>query len=409
MSHELLDLEKYVVTFYIANFIITIIISILSAMYLKKRFNRGTEEIIKKDEARVDAIVTESFMFRLWFKVSLHKNNPITIFLFMVVFNMSLPVVGYVFTLWTVRYLNNVSYEKRVVDTNMINLDEFESSFLKVERIFGEGSMSDLMTNEYAPKSKKLKALSSLSNNATPANLQIIRQTLSSTDDEIRMFGYAIINKAEKALNSKINHYLEIIAEEEAGDNDSAIIASAAKELGPLYWEMIYTELSHESLKSGFMKSVVEYINIAKEFYVPSVQIIDKSIDRYQKEIEKATNIDLEFQEKEKIEKEKTVEHLNKKLNKEIAIKNQHRAICTKLYILMGRVYMQQKRYEDAKTEFTLAQELNTEKLIFVLPYLAEIYYLTGNYKVVKSIMKDTEGLNLNSTLYPIIEQWKAS
>ena len=75
----------------------------------------------------------------------------------------------------------------------------------------------------------------------------------------------------------------------------------------------------------------------------------------------------------------------------------------------MGRVYMKENRYEQAKTEFIKAQELSSEKLVFVLPYLAEIYYLTGDYKVVKSIMKEAEGLDLNATLFPIVEQWKAS
>ena len=409
MSDELLGLEKYVVTFYIFHIIIAVIVSIISARYLKKRFVNDTDEAKAKDITRTKNMDAHSFMFKQWFKVSLHKNNPKTIFFFIFVFNLSLPVIGYLFTLWIARYLINVDYGKKVADTNILNLDEFGSSFLKVERIFGEGSIADLMTNDYAPKSKKLKALSSLANHATPANLQIIRQTLSSTDDEIRMFGYAIINKAEKSLNAKMNYYLEIITEQEEGDRDKKIIAEAAKELAPLYWEMIYTELTHESLKNSFIKSVIYYIDIAKDFYIPEIRKVDRRVEIYKKEIEKAEEAELNLEHNRELAKDKTAKYFSEKLEEELLFKSKINDICTRLYILMGRVYMKQAEYDNAKTEFTLAQELHDEKLIFVLPYLAEIYYLTGNHKIVKSIMKDTEGLALNATLFPVVEQWKAS
>jgi len=409
MSDELLGLEKYVVTFYIFHIILAIIVSFISARYLKKRFVSDTDEVNEKDIARVNGIATEGFVFKQWFKVSLHKNNPKTIFFFIFVFNLSLPVVGYIFTLWIARYLVHVDYGKKVADTNILNLDEFGNSFLKVERIFGEGSIADLMTNDYAPKSKKLKALSSLASHATPANLQIIRQTLSSTDDEIRMFGYAIINKAEKSLNSKMNYYLEIIIKQEEGDRDEKIIAEASKELAPLYWEMIYTELTHESLKNSFIKSVIYYIDIAKDFYIPEIQKVDRRVEIYKKEIIKAEEAELNLEYNRELPKDKTAKYFSEKLDEELLFKSKINDICTRLYILMGRVYMKQKEYENAKTEFTLAQELHDEKLIFVLPYLAEIYYLTGNYNIVKSIMKDAEGLSLNATLFPIVEQWRVS
>jgi len=75
----------------------------------------------------------------------------------------------------------------------------------------------------------------------------------------------------------------------------------------------------------------------------------------------------------------------------------------------MGRVYMNVHNYDDAKTEFTLAQELSTEELSYILPYLAEIHFITGNYKVTKAILNQSKTLGLNPTLYPIMEQWKVS
>lgn len=409
MTDAIFSIEKYVIVFYIFHILFSIIIALLTARYIKERFVKKSRAIDIKDSRRLEEVSIESLMFRLWFKVSLHKNNPTTIFLFVVVFNLALPIIGYFFTVWIAWYLKHVSYEKKVADTGMLNLEEFGSSFLKVERIFGEGSMADLMVNDYAPKSKKLKALSSLANHSTPANLQIIRQTLSSTDDEIRMFGYAIINKAEKALNSKINYYLEIIAEEEKLDNDQEVIAAAAKELAPLYWEMIYTELSHESLKNSFMESVIYYLEIAKKYYISEIHTIADRLTKYQYEVEEARMSEKTVAKNEKILSSKTSKILEQKVEDELVNQRKNIDICTKLYILMGRVRMKQKRYDDAQTEFTIAQQIQTDRLEFILPYLAEIQFLVGNYKVVKSLMEHTEGLELNSTLFPIVEQWKVS
>ena len=75
----------------------------------------------------------------------------------------------------------------------------------------------------------------------------------------------------------------------------------------------------------------------------------------------------------------------------------------------MGRVYMSQKEYENASTEFTIAQELETTYSSLTLPYLAELYFITAKYRIVHSILNEAKSLGVNPTLHPIIEQWKVS
>ena len=405
ISDFILSLESHIIWLYILHIILSIVSAILVTKYNDKRFANDTEEISAKDKHRLEEIVNKSLIFRLLFRVSLHKNNKVTNFLFMFLFNLAMPVIGYFLSAWIAWYLNNIKYEKKVSNTNILNLDEFGMSFLKVERIFGEGSMSDLMTSEYAPKSKKLKALSSLANNPSPANLRIIRQTLSSTDDEIRMFGYAIINKAEKLLNIKINYHLEKFNEEKNKETPQiAILAHAAKELAPLYWELVYTELSHESLKDNFKKEVIKYIAIAKEFYIPEIENIEQRIETYTKRLSQILNNDDKKKDKKKKEEEIEKELLVQKNS----LKEAHE-INTRLYILMGRLYMSTQEYENAKVEFTLAQSLHEDQLSFILPYLSEIHFATGNYRVVNALMNQAKDLELNATLYPIVDQWKQS
>ena len=390
-------IEEHFFLFYSVHIVISFIIALILSSFISSRFNTNTPQAKQQDSRRLQAISNRSSrIFRLLFNFSLHKNNRKTSLVFIFLFNLAMPLVGYIFSFWIAWYLKNVTYDKKVLNTNILNLDEFSTSFLKVDRIFGEGSMSTLLVDKYSPKSKKLKALSALASNLSPANLRIIRQTLSSTDDEIRMFGYAVINKAEQSLNVKINTQLEIFSD---NFNKKEEIAAAAKELASLYWEMVYTELSHESLKENFLKEVVKYIKVAKEFYIKKVNDMDEAVNEYEYQ--------LSLMNKDENEKER--EELIEKLDLDKKRLSEYMDICTKLYVMMGRVYLNNGKYDKANTEFTIAQELDTAEASFILPYLAEVHYLTGNYSVVHSMMNMASNLNYNSTLYSVSEQWKVS
>jgi tetratricopeptide (TPR) repeat protein len=391
-----LFIEEHFLLLYSIHIVISIILAIVVSAYISSRFITDTTRAKQQDSSRLQSISNRSSrIFRFLFNFSLHKNNRITSLAFIFLFNLAMPIVGYFFSFWIAWYLKNVTYNKKVLNTNILNLDEFSTSFLKVDRIFGEGSMSTLLVDKYSPKSKKLKALSALASNLSPANLKIIRQTLSSTDDEIRMFGYAVINKAEQALNVKINRQLEIFTDK---FNKKEEIAAAAKELASLYWEMVYTELSHESLKDNFLKEVVKYVKVAKDFYITEVNVMDEKVNDYEYQLSIL---------KEEDEKER--EEIIKKLDLDKKRLTEYMDVCTKLYVMMGRVYLSNGKYDKANTEFTIAQELDTAEASFILPYLAEVHYLTGNFNVVHSMMNMASNLNYNSTLYSVSEQWKVS
>jgi tetratricopeptide (TPR) repeat protein len=351
--------------------VITLLLALFIARYALKRF--PTE--CNKDRYRLESLRDRSPLFKFLFFASLHKNNPLTIFFFVVSFNLAVPFAGYFFTLWLFWYMIHVKYEAKSVQTNMLNLDEFETSFLKIERTFGEGSMINLIENSYIPKSKKIKALSILADNPSPISLSIIKQTLTSDDDEIRLFGYAILNKTEKSINDRINKYLDIIRRESIkGDaRDEEKVAFASKELAFLYWEMVYTELSHESLKKNFLNSALLYLDLAQEFYM-----------------------------------EKLNELLTQPKTKERVLEETY-FICSSIYTLKGRIFIVKQRYEKAQEYFTLAEELINEKSTSILPYLAEIYFITKRYSIVRSILNHAKELAYNPKLYPVIKQWETS
>ncbi len=391
MTSPFIFYENHFLPLIVLHIILSLLVSLAISFYALKRFKKSCKTLNLQDEERLQNIEDKGWFFKLLFKASLHKNNQLAIFIFSFLFNLSVPFLGYFFTVWIFWYMVNVKYEEKIVDTNILDLEEFQESFFEVQRLFGEGSMINIMNNEYIPKSKKLKALAALSANNSPVSLHVIRQTLSSKDDEIRMFGYAIINKAEKEINADINKNLAIISKEVAkGDmKDKERIAYASKELAQLYWEMVYTELVHESLKMNFLNSVTAYIEVAKEYFIPKLDAIVKNIEEYEDQ-------DVESNQLDRLRKErKKLEHIY--------------AICASLFTLMGRVYIHKKEYEQAKAELTVAKELLPEHSTFVIPYLAELYFITKHYRIVHSLLQQAEGIEYNAKLYPIAQQWNVA
>ena len=382
--------EQHIYIIILLHLLLSAFLAYYSSLYLLQRFQKSSKSIKQKDKKRLDAIKEENPLFKILFQASLHKYNQITAFSFIFLFNIAVPFLGYAFTIWLIWYMVHLKYEISPVHTNIINLDEFQTSFLKITRTFGEGSMINLMNNQYIPKSNKIKALSILASSNSPVSLDIIKQTLSSQDNEVRMFGYAILNKTEKSINTQINHSLQIIHSQRNKKNkDEEKIAFAAKELAFSYWELVYTELSHDSLKNNFLTSSIDYIEMAKEYYIPQLSTIVNNIQTYEKE-------DVEFLHLDKVRRER------KKLKETYAI-------CATIFTLMGRIYMYKKEYGKAKEEFTMAKELLPENSTQIIPYLAEVYYVTKKYQVVKAILNQTTELKLDAKLHPIIMQWESA
>jgi len=367
-------IEKYI-PFYL---LVTLIFSYLVSFYLRKRFPGEDEEnriIDFKQIQRLENTKVQKILIR----ASLYRNNRLMATIFIFFFNIAIPVVGYIFTLWITWYFTHIKYEKKVVFTNILDLNEFKDNFMKVERIFGEGSMINLINNEYVPKSKKLRALATLASTPSPSSLAVIKQTLSSRDDEIRLYGYSILNNLEKKINSKINTSLHTIHEDK--DANAQMKAQAAMTLAFSYWELVYMELSHESLKNNFLNSSINYINLAKNYYLQEIEKIGSEIEENKLILS------------DRKEKNRLSEYYEK---------------ASSLYTLLGRIHLYRQEYEAAQSEFTIAKELLPENATSIIPYLAEVYYNVKKYHITKSVLNQHESLRFNAKLYPLIEQWES-
>ena len=78
--------QHNVLVLYVIHIIITFILAFITSKYLLKRFVEHDKKIDLLDKKRADEVELSSKIFKLLFKLSLHKNNQKTIFAFVFLF-----------------------------------------------------------------------------------------------------------------------------------------------------------------------------------------------------------------------------------------------------------------------------------------------------------------------------------
>ncbi len=273
-----------------------------------------------------------------------YKDHWMLKFAFLLLFNLALPVIGYLFSIWMVYYLLNVRYVKPLKNTKLINMEDLDQEFPHVKRAFGEGSMVDLMANTLAPQELRMKALSTMADNMTQKNVSVIKNSLSEKDDEIRLYSFSLIDNMEQGLNGKIHEASERY--KHSIDEEGRLMA--ARELAFLYWEMIYFDLSDDILKAYLIEESFKYAHMVAQARIGDAQI----------------------------------------------------------HVLLGKIYLHKEAYEDATTCFVIAIESGVEHE-YIIPYLAELYFKRGNYKSIRSMLREVTTLDMNATMHPVVAQWR--
>ncbi|SFV53825.1 Extracellular Matrix protein PelE [hydrothermal vent metagenome] len=310
MSWDYSDIFVSLPIFYIVHAVVSLVISLISSYVLQRRF----------------------------------KNDRFKITLFFWIFNMSLPLIGYLMSLWLVYYLVSVEYEKQLTNIHSINMIDFENEFPEVSRLFGEAAMEKLLSEDMPSlSSMKMKALVSLSDNASKTDVTLIKSSLSDRNDEVRLYSFAVIDKLERGINGQIHEKLKLYTDAESTEERVA----RAEELAHLYWDLVYFELADENLKKFIISEVEKYAKV----------VLD-------------------------------VEPDNQKIN-----------------ILLGKTYLMSKEIDEAESCFKNVVE-NGKNIDFIVPYLAEILFLKRSFAEVKKLFANARGLKTNTLLYPVVEQW---
>ncbi|WP_353662215.1 hypothetical protein [Hydrogenimonas sp. SS33] len=274
-----------------------------------------------------------------------YPNQRRGVFLFFLLFNQSMPVIGLLFTVWVVWYLKHVEYPRQLHKVELLDLEEFAISFPEVRRSFGEGAMLLLFENDQIPPQMKIRALTSLANELSRNNLEIIKLALSDRNDEVRLFCFSVVDKLEKRINEQITIERERF-EKSSLEKDRV---DTAERLAKLYWDLVYYALSDEVLEKFMVRE-------SKRFALFVLK---------------------------------------------------HRYASREMHTLLGKIYLYEKDYEKAAQEFALAIELEEETSGFIAPYLAEVFYIRRNFVSVKSLINSDEDIMLNPKLYHVAQMWR--
>lgn len=264
--------------------------------------------------------------------------------MFFFVVGVALPIIGVLFSLWIVLLLKYKPVKKESVDVKMIDMGVLYLSFPVTKRRFGEGAMMLMMKNRHAPVNMKLRALAAMENDINRHRLAIIRHALSDRNDEVRLFGFSIIDKMEKRINEEINRYRNLY--EEAENLNRKI--DVAKQLAMLYWDLVYFELVDDVLREFLMKESEEMISFVLKYRFEDIP----------------------------------------------------------MHILRGKINLYRKNYFSAQAEFSMALELDPDRYGFVAPYLAEIFYTKGNYRTTKALLSQYENLHYSIPLSSVVDLW---
>jgi len=329
----------------ILHIFISLFLAMFETIYVKRRYKLLDED----DKKRLEALYDKSWFYKFLFKFSLHKNNQISAFLWFFVFNLSTLIPGYFVSILIAHYLVKVTYKVINIKTEIIDLEEFKLSFVNINRIFGESSILRTILNENVPLNKRLRAFSAITSHINAFTISIIKQTLTSNNDEIRLYAYSIINNIETKISDTLNKYFDIINNSKNEEEKAKIY----KEIAFLYWEILYINLADAALKQVFVNNIIKYADLALEYF------------------EKHKDNDILFS----------------------------------LYILEGKLYLKEKDLKKALSFFKKAQEIDP-KSISVVPYIAEIYYEFREFDKTKELINSNKEFIYNQKLYPIIYQW---
>lgn len=193
------------------------------------------------------------------------------------------------------------------------------------------------------PKETKLKIISAFSSEIKPEAVKVIKSFLSDEDNEIRLYSFQMLNKIKNDINSKINLALSEL-EKETVPFKKALLQ---KKLALYYSNMFNLEISEESLKNFFMEKSMSYLSQAESFMGDG---------------------DLLF--------------------------------------LKGQILFAKQEYDNALE--TLAKSIkygmDTQA---VYPLMAEIYFIKGDYKMVRETLKKDFSLKLDFHTMPISVIWE--
>lgn len=291
----------------------------------------------------VAAMVPVTFA-QMHYLPQLYHSQRRRVSLLLLSFNTIVPLlgiaVGWILMLWGFRKSQSVTLS---IETENIDTEILTGRFPIIQRIFGEGSLSTLLSNPNVPSEKKIKALTMLTQIKSRASLSLIKETLTDPDDEVRLVGFSMLDKMEKRVNHKI-HELKNIAKVHPDPHKRA---EAFRELAFTYWELLYQG------------------------------VVDTQLEQF------------------------VIDNLNHAIDEATQLIGDD----PKLFKLQGRVALLQKRYAHAREAFVKALDLGISERE-IASFMAQIAFEEHNYSRIGYWLEKVPAESINYQLYTLRSLW---
>ncbi len=265
---------------------------------------------------------------------------------FFVFIDMSIFFLGIIVTTILTLYIIKFKERKYIKKVSSIDHSEFKAEFRSIKRIFGEGSMKQMMGSVNVSKKMKLKALGALSLNNSKENVKLLKTSLADSMDEVRLYSFSLIDKLEKEINTKIKDGVDRIKKVENYEDKDKMETYIM--ILNQYWDLVYFGLSDKSMEGFVIEKIEEYAKLALE-------ISDKSAS---------------------------------------------------IYVILGKASMYKNDLPLAH-EYFLKAIRNGADNNYIRPYLAEIAFKRRDFVSVGQIMREARGLESNNNLQPVVVQWQ--
>lgn len=198
-------------------------------------------------------------------------------------------------------------------------------------RSFGEGAILSINRMDQVDRSLKEKAILALHDLKNPGLFSLVKESLGSSIDEVRLFAFSIVSKLEKEFNENLHRLKEKLKQDDLSPEEKAQIHY---EIAKQYYNFIYYHVVDEEFK-GFM--------------------LQESIYHCQQAL-------------------KIMEH-------------------PKVYMLLGRLYKETGFIEIAYKYFiSLSRYSTINPVDYVLP-LSEIYFKFGMFSDIVALIKNNPDL----------------
>ncbi|MEO2083482.1 MAG: hypothetical protein ABGX12_05625 [Desulfurobacteriaceae bacterium] len=206
-----------------------------------------------------------------------------------------------------------------------IQVEEITMDKIKVKpRKFGESILSFMKKESHHISEETILMLKEIKN---PISIEIAKQALRNSKDEVRLTAFSIISKLEKEINNKISFLKNQLKEKHTKKE----LLEIYKNLIFSYWELLYFGLVDKELENFVVKEALSYAEEALELGEDA-----------------------------------------------------------EIYLVAGRIFLRKGDYEKAYEYLSRIfdrGDLVTKRR--AVPYLAEVEFYRGNYRKVKRLWKE--------------------